>query len=172
MQRNMSSNAKTIDNLGIQPYIQFEEDKKFFDSKLLDDSRQVAGQISKDIFEPILLSEYQILFDIGKQDTRWSSIPPPKKYHEQTKRLFMHQLAPKLGPEDFIDTLVDRLEGKREQEKEERQGSQKKSAFETENSIEEVDKECSKLIQLMQDINALNKMMQHINAERYRYNKG
>jgi hypothetical protein len=164
--------SKTIDNIGLQSYVKYEEDRKFFDAKFLDDSQKVASQIGMDVFEPILESEYQILFDIGKKETLWSTIYPPKRYNEQTKRLFVYQLAPRLGPADFIETLMSRVEGKRQQEKEDRSDKEKKFMWEEESPFEEVEEESKKLLQLLQNINVLNKMMQHINAERYRYNKG
>jgi hypothetical protein len=166
--------TKTIDDLGISAYTRFEEDKMFFEEKFLSDSKEVAYQLTTDIFEPIIGESYKELFDLESRGAPWGLMRPPPKYNQQKKRLFTHQLGPKLGPEELIETQIERIEwqeekGKKEQE-EKRKGAS--PSWEEEKELEEIAKEGKKLIEMLQDINVLNKIIQDITAERYRYNKG
>ena len=100
-------------------------------------------------------------------------MPPPQKYNDQKGRLFTHQLAPKLGPYELIELQMSRIEEKRKEEKEKHEDERKqKLSWEIEQELKEIDKEANALIQMMQNIQILNKIMEQINSERYRYSKG
>ena len=45
-----TKSTKTIDDLGIQTYVQFEENRKYFDEELISQAKDVASQIATDIF--------------------------------------------------------------------------------------------------------------------------
>lgn len=152
----MSTRAtKTIDDLGIQTYTQFEENRIFYEEKYVSESKEIAYQLGTDVFEPILVPEYQTLFELGKKGVVWGMIRPPPRYNEQKKRLFTHQLAPKLGPQDLIDIQITRIDERSNDE-----------------GDPEISREADKLILMMKDINEYNKIIAYINAERFRYSKG
>ncbi len=168
--------TKTIDNLGLQAYVQFEEDKKGYEDTFIRDSKNVASQLETDIFEPILVSDYQILFDLVPKPTAWSFLFSPDNFNDQKKRLFTHQLAPKLGPEEYLEMQIERIEDHvEEQDKEDQEKKQKKEhlfSWQDEGDIKLMAKEAEILIDLLKSINILNKIMIDVNAERYRYAKG
>jgi hypothetical protein len=166
--------TKTIDDLGIGAYTRYEEDKMFFEEKFLSDSKEVAYQLATDVFEPIMEDSFKELFDLGARGAPWGLMRPPPKYNQQKRRLFTHQLGPKFGPEELLDTQMERIEWQKDKEKKDREGKRKgaESSWEEEKDLEEIAKEGKKLIELLQDINILNKIIQDINSERYRYNKG
>ena len=167
--------TKTIDDIGIQSYIHYEENRKYFDEEFIFNGRSIATQLSTDIFEPILVSDYQILFELGTKGATWSLLPPPDKYNDQKGRLFTHQLAPKLGPEELIELQIGRIEDRRKEEKEKKDQDRKKhhlASWETEEEVKLIDKEANALIDMMQNIQVLNKIMAQISSERYRYCKG
>ena len=165
----MTTPSKTIDDLGIGTYTRYENDKATFDERYISDAGHVALQLGTDVFEPLYISEYHLLFEIGTRGALWGMMPPPPKYNEQKKRLFTHQLAPKLGPEEVIEMQINRIDGKREQEK--RKKRQRANIEESEEN-DDIDQEAEKLIQMMQDINLFNTIIAQVNAERYRYSKG
>ncbi len=166
--------TKTIDNLGLGAYTRFEEDKMFFEEKFLSDSKEIAYQLATDVFEPIIGDAYKDLFDLESRGAPWGLMTPPPKYNQQKKRLFTYQLGPKLGPEEALETQMERIEWQEKKEKEDQEGRRKGAAptWEEEKELEEISKEGKKLIELLQDINILNKIIQDITSERYRYNKG
>ena len=167
--------TKTIDDLGIQSYLHYEENRKYFDEEFAVNSRSIASQLSTDIFEPILVSDYQILFELNTKGATWSLMPPPPKYNDQKGRLFTHQLAPKLGPYELLELQMNRIEDKRKAEKdkqEEERNQHQKPSWEGEEEAKQIDKEANTLIDMMQNIQLLNKIMSEITSERYRYSKG
>ncbi len=156
-----TKSTKTIDNLGIQSYIQFEENRQYHDDTFADTSRSIASQLTTDVFEPIIVTDYQLLFEVDTKGATWGLIPPPKKYHDQKGRLFTYQLAPKLGPFERIELQMTKIEDK------------KKSEEEMQNpDFPQISKEASTLKDMMQTIQVLNTIMEHITSERYRYCKG
>lgn len=171
-----AKSTKTIDNLGFQVYLQYEEEKKGYEESYISDSKSVASQLETDIFEPILITDYQILFDLVPKPTSWSFLFTPEEFNDQKKRLFTHQLAPKLGPEEYLEMQIERIEDHLEdQEKEEKEQKQKKErlfAWQDEGDVKIMAKEAETLIELLKSINILNKIMIDVNAERYRYAKG
>jgi hypothetical protein len=167
--------TKTIDDLGIQTYIHYEENRKYFDEEFASNSRAIASQLSTDIFEPIIVTDYQILFELGTKGSTWSLMPPPEKYNDQKGRLFTFQLAPKLGPTELLELQVNRIEQKRKTEKEKQEDEKqknKKPNWEQQEETKLIDKEANTLIEMMQKILVLNKIMAQIISERYRYSKG
>lgn len=166
-----ASTTRTIDDIGTAPYIRYEDDQKYHDAALLSDAKVIAVQLGTDIFEPLLISEYHLLFELAYKGAVWANLPPPPGYNDQKKRLFMNQLAPKLGPEEFLELLMGKI---KDQEKDEEQKRQKKNQpeWEMQEEIKEIKKEAKILIEMMQDIVVFNKILIHINSERYRYSKG
>jgi len=164
--------SKTIDDLGTQSYVRFEEGKKYADEALLSESRVIALQLGTDVFEPLLIPEYHLLFDLALKGAVWANLPPPSKYNEQKKRLFTNQLAPKLGPEEFLEMLVSRINEKVEDEEEKKRKNDQTLNWEDEQELEEIKKEAKILIEMMQDITIFNKIITYINSERFRYSKG
>ncbi len=167
--------TRTIDNLDIQSYIHYEDNRKYFDEESANNARSIASQLSTDIFEPILITNYQLLFELGTKGTTWGLMPPPLKYNDQKGRLFTHQLAPKLGPCELIELQMHRIEEKRKTEKDKHDEQKKRqgtSSWEEEEEIKLIEKQAAALIDMMQNIQVLNKIMEQITAERYRYTKG
>ncbi len=170
-----TKSTKTIDDIGIQSYIHYEENRKYFNEELISEGRSIASQLSTDIFEPMIVTDYQILFELGTKGTTWGNMPPPEKYNDQKGRLFTYQLAPKLGPSELLELQMGRIKEKQKNEKEKKEEERKKehrSSWESEEEVKLIDKEANTLIDMMQNIQILNKIMIQITSERYRYCKG
>jgi len=170
-----TKSTRTIDNLDIQSYIHYEDNRKYFDEESASNARSIASQLSTDVFEPILITDYQRLFELGTKGTTWGLMPPPMMYNDQKGRLFTNQLAPKLGPSELIELQMHRIEEKRKTERDNHDNKKKKnekSTWEGDEEIKLIDKQATALIDMMQNIQLLNKIMQQITAERYRYTKG
>lgn len=169
--------SKTIDNLGVDASIRYSQDQQDFDEIFIRDSKRVALGSQLDILTPIYYDETSLLLDLRGKATPWAILAPPEHYNEQKKRLFNNQLGSAFGPEELLEMQETRIEEARdsftkEDEKDEEQKDKKKLNWEKDKENEEVTKQAKKLLDLMQDINFLNKIIELINSERYRYNKG
>ncbi len=171
--------TRTIDNLGLDAYISYERERKGFEERYVSESKNVAYQIQADIFEPIIVSDYQLLFDLIPKGDTWVILMTPPEYNDQRRRLFTYQLAPKLGPEEYLEMQIERIEDTAQQAETERQEKEKEDqkkkrlfSWEAEEDPAAISKEAATLIELLKTINILNKIMIEINAERYRYSKG
>lgn len=166
--------TKTIDDLGVQTHLQYEEDRSYFEERIISESKDIAYQISTDVFEPLKDTEFLYNYEMGNRGKPWGLMDAPPFFNQQKKRLFTYQLAPKLGPQELLDAQIDRIEEQKDRESEDRkqENPQEALSWEAEREIEEINKEAKKLIELMQDIDVLNKIVQDINAERSRYKKG
>src|SRR5205823_843091 len=62
MERIMSTKStKTIDDLGIQAYTHFEDVRASYEEEFILASKNIAYQLGADVFEPILISEFNLL---------------------------------------------------------------------------------------------------------------
>ena len=175
--------TKTIDNLGPEAYHLYERGRKEFEEQYVTESKHVAHQLQADIFEPILVSDHQLLFDLTPKGNTWAAMHTPEEYNDQRKRLFTYQLAPKLGPEEYLEMQIERIEDSLEYEQKKHDAppeptydkkKKKERLFSWQGSgdIKTTAKEAQSLIELLKQINILNKIMIEINSERYRYSKG
>ena len=167
--------TKTIDDIGIQPYIAYEQNRKFFDEEYIKNDKTVAPQLITDITKPVIISDYQILFEINTKGASWSLMPEPFEYNIQKGRLFTHQLAPKLGPVELIEFQIGKITRAADDEisflKPKKRGRAKVQES-SKKEIEEIQSEANTLINMMKNIQDLNKIIQTISSERYRYGKG
>jgi hypothetical protein len=167
--------TKTIDDIGIDPYLAYEQNRKFFDQDYAKSDKTVAPQLITDVTNPIIISDYQMLFEINTKGASWSLMPAPDEYNLQKGRLFTHQLAPKLGPEDLIEFQIGKISQKVEEETNRltpKKRGRAKAKPEVNKELEEIKGEADTLINMMKNIQNLNKIIQQISSERYRYGKG
>ncbi len=164
--------TRTIDNLGLDAYISYERERKGLEEQYVTESKNVAYQLQTDIFEPIIVSDYQLLFDLTPKGNPWVFLMTPPEFNDQRRRLFTYQLAPKLGPEEYVEMQIERIEDTVDQEEKEEGKKKKRFSWQAEEEAPDTAKEAATLIELLKEINILNKIMIEVNAERYRYSKG
>jgi hypothetical protein len=158
--------TKTIDNLGIEVYRRYDDDQAGLEANYAADSKQVATRSTLDVFLPIHEGELSSLLELSEKAHPWASLTLPDKYNEQTKRLFINQLTPAMGPQDKLELQETKIEEIQQESGE--KYTTKEEAYES----EEIALQAKKLLDLLQDIRVLNKIIADVNAERYRYNKG
>lgn len=168
--------TKTIDNLGFHVYQQYEDDRKRYEDEYSRESKNIASQLQTDIFEPILISDYEILFDLKPKPSSWSFLHAPGHFNEQKKRLFTHQLAPKLGPEEYLEMQIERIEdvvvARQKETQNPKENKERLFSWQGGGDIEHIAKQAQTLIDLLEHTTMLNKIITDTNAERYRYAKG
>ncbi len=165
--------TKTIDNLGIDVYRRYSEDQKEYEDSYINDSKKVASGTTLDVFLPIYEGEVSTLLELSEKAHPWALLVSPDKYNEQRKRLFTSQIAPAMGPLERIEMQEERIEEvKKDREKRDKKKKADRFEWEEGKEEEEIALEAKKLLDLLQDIRFLNKIIADVNAERYRYNKG
>jgi hypothetical protein len=161
------NDIRTIDNLSIETSIQFEENKAHVDPKLVFDSDRVQASVKLDNFSTTLHSSVSLLFDLDKDTT---PVNPPAGFHDQSGRLFTHQLAPNLGPADKIESIEARIEGIKTQtilQITEDPRSQTAIA-----KKKDVENQAHVLQSLLLTVLEINKGIEFANGERARFKKG
>ena len=161
------NDIRTIDNLSIDTSIQFEENKAHVDTKLIFDSDRVQASVRLDNFSSTLHSNVSQLFDLDKDTT---PVSPPPGFHDQSGRLFTHQLAPNLGPTDKIEAIEARIEGIKNQTL-----LQMKEDPRSEAGIakkKDVENQAHVLQSLLLTVLEINKGIEFTNGERARFKKG
>lgn len=158
---------RTIDNLSIETSIQFEESKAEIDPKIFTDSDKVRASVGLDSFNTTLHSSVSQLFELDKHTT---IAAPPPGYNEQSGRLFTHQLAPNLGPEDRIEATEARIDGTKRQALEAITENPRSEAGRA--KIKDVENEAHVLQSLLLTVSEINKGIEFANGERSRFKKG
>lgn len=161
---------RTIDNLPIETSIRYEENKVDFDKNLLKESGEVKHIVGLDTFDSTLHSNVSKLFDLNMQNPPWGNIAPPPSYNMQTGRLFTHQLAPSLGPQDRIDAAEARIEGLKKETLE--TITENPRSVEGKRKITDVENESHALQSMLLTITEINKEIEYVNGERSRFKKG
>jgi len=168
---------RTIDNLGVETSVRWATDQEFLDKALIQEAPRVSRQTEIDIYSPFYKSEFDLVFETKKRHQQWAAFFAPPGYSTQRMRIFLHQVIPSLGTEEFQQTQMQKIKDRCENNKEMRK---KKKAtgqtagydWEDEREEEEEQKESKTLLDLMEYINSLDKLLGAINARRSQYSKG
>ena len=168
---------RTIDNLGLEPSVRWAQDQEYLDRTLLKESPFVSLQTQIDVSSPFFSGEFDSLFQITQRYKSWAYFWAPKGYNEQKMRLFTFQVIPSLGTEEFqqaqmqkIRDKVDALKKQRAKRKE--SGEVGEYGWEDEREEDEENRESKMLLDLLEYINGLDKLLAAINSRRSQYSKG
>ena len=169
--------SRTIDNLGVETSVRWASDQELLDKTIIKESARISRQTEIDVYEPFYKSEFDLIFETKQRHQQWAAFFPPPGYSFQKMRLFMHQVIPSLGTEEFQQTQMQKIKDRREvnkKKREEKKATRQTStyAWEDEREEEEEHKESKTLLDLMEYINSLDKLLGTINARRSQYSKG
>jgi hypothetical protein len=164
---------KTIDNLGVETYTRYAEDKQQLDEKLVKEARFIPPMAEVDVTLPAYPSEMEALLGAPKRQILWADFPPPPLYHEQKRRLYTTQIIPSLGSEDKKAAQAQRITDlvantKRMKEEKEKIGAAKEETRE----LQDQEKEAGTFLNLFGAINKLEKQALDIKSRLYQYQKG
>ena len=126
---------------------------------------------------PFFKSEFDLIFETKQRHQQWAAFSPPPGYSTQRMRIFLHQVIPSLGTEEFQQTQMQKIQDRREANKKKRKekkeaGIAPEYAWEDEREEEEERKESKMLLELMDYVKELDKLLGAINARRSQYSKG
>ncbi len=164
---------KTIDNLPVETYTRYAEDKKLYDDKLIKEAHSIPPNTEVDVTVPAYPSEMEALLGAPPRQPVWAEFPPPPYYLEQKKRIFTTQVLPSLGSEDKKAAQAQRImeivaNAKRIKEEQDKTGNAKEAARE----LQDQEKESSVFLHLFTEINSLEKQVVDIKSRLYQYQKG
>ncbi|MBS0604983.1 MAG: DUF5399 family protein [Verrucomicrobia bacterium] len=162
--------AVTIDKLNIKDHLRWAQDQEALESIYVTEAQTVAQHPELVGLSMIYPSKFEELFELAKKNQHWACFTPPKNYHVFGKRFFSYRLFPSIHWED-------EEEGGEEPSNQEepnhdliqavirikKMGSQTSSLFE---------KDKSAMINLLESIRWINKLLKQINARKLQYQKG
>jgi len=169
--------AKTVDNLGIEPSIRWALDQERVDPSIVKEAPFVSKQTVIDVATPTFVSEFDLLFQTRQRFIPWASFSAPPGYHLQTMRIFTHQVVPSIGPEKLLTAQIQKIRDKISSRKKARlkrssEGKKFTYPWEEEREKEEEQRESQTLIHLLEYLNASDAILGQINARRNQYSKG
>ncbi len=169
---------RTIDDLGVAVSTRYAEDQKRYDSSLIKESHAIPPQTSIEVTLPLSPSELDTLIQTAPLQLAWGSFLAPAFYAEQRKKLFTYQSIPSLGSEDRLESQTQKIqtklhliEEKVQKDKEEADKDPQKRR-QLQQSLDQEEREKKILINLLNTIALLDKLIVDINSRRSQYHKG
>jgi len=167
----MSSESKTIDNLGLEASVRWAKDQGAIDPKLISESRSVPLHTQVSSTEPYFGSQLEDLFAYDKKNISFAKFTAPKGYHSHQRALFTFQIIPAMGTMEKQEVNLTKLSSLKDEseieEREEEAGSQE----EKEPKSPEL-KEIDTVEKMLKKIGLLDKYLNVINSRRQQFHKG
>lgn len=176
----MSSETKTIDNLGIETSIRWAKDQQSIDHKLIKESHSVPIHTQVTTTEPSYPSQIEELFAFNKKNSVFAKFKPPKGYHSHQLPIFTYQIVPSMGTYEKQEMNKEKIAAMKEEEKRKNKKKRvkKKKGQEKEEEIfqkafesEEL-KEIEIVTKMLDRIGLLDKYLSMINSRKEQYHKG
>lgn len=155
--------ARTIDNLGVEISTRYAEDREIYDESLIKEARIIPDQTRITTTLPSYTSEFEVLFELGKQRAFWAAFRAPPNYYAYRRRLFAEQIIPTLGSPDLQESKLERIEAIGDEEKKKHPEPQEE---------EEIEKEKKILKKLLNNLHLFDSILIDINSRRAQYQKG
>ena len=160
----MSSDAKTIDNLGVDLSVQYARSQQDVDVKLMRESRSVPIHTQVTTTEPSFPSHIEELFALNKKNISFARFKAPEGFHSHQLPIVTYQIVPSMGSfekqevnKEKVDAMKDE-EGKRDKKDEEAESEELK--------------EIAIVTKMLDKMGLLDKYLGMINSRREQYHKG
>lgn len=168
---------RTIDNLGVETSVRWATDQEILDKSFIQEAPRVSQQTTVDVYAPFYTSEFDLIFQTKQRHQQWAAFFAPPGYSTQKMRIFMHQVIPSLGTEEFQQAQMQKIKERCDSNKKKRQqnkiaGQVSTYGWEDEREEEEEQKESKILLELMEYVHSLDKLLGAINSRRSQYSKG
>jgi len=160
----------TIDKLDMKDHLRWAQDQEILDVAFASESSIVAHHPEILGMSMIYMSKFEELLELQKRNQHWANFSPPKNFQLFRKGFFSHRLFPNIDWKDSdasqsdsdekdesevdLITVVERIKDL---------GSQASILFE---------KDKDAMINLLESIQWINKLLKQINARKLQYQKG
>lgn len=168
----------TIDQISIKEHQRYAEDQKHLDLSFIKESPLVAPHPGITGTSAIYSSKWEELFEIQKKNLPWAQFMPPEEYFSQANRFFSYVIIPSI----LVDDNQEEGEKSNDEEDEEIEDmlERKFSVFmkiikakkhpDQSNTLFERDK--TSILNLLDELKRLNKLLAQINSRKLQYQKG
>lgn len=162
--------AVTIDRLDIKDHVRWAQDQKDYDISFVNEAHLVAHPefLGTSIIYP---SKFEELFELQRKNQHWAIFALPYNFHLFGRRFFSYRIFPSIYLDEF-------------DEQDDEEGSEEKNP--SEGLIQEVlktknnspqpqslfEKEKTAILNLLESISGIDKMLRQINARKLQYQKG
>ncbi len=168
---------RTIDNLGLDTSVRFAQDQKYYDHTITTESSYVSGQTEIDVLSPYFTTAFDSVFQMSMRHKPWAFFSPPKGYSNQKMRLFTFQAIPSMGIEELQNSNLEKIRDFSEQLKKSKNSKKRgynngEETGKKEQEKEDTLNESKTLLNLLEYIAELDKLLQIINSRRTQYTKG
>lgn len=177
----MTTNRMTIDNLDIKAHERYALDQQKLDLRYIDEATLIHPHSEILGVSSIYSSKWEELFEIHKRNISWASFCPPPRYNLQSNRFFTYCIFPSIAVEEERDKEDEKeREDQEENSEEERKRDRAASLLEKILSAKKrgakpadlFEREKTDLIDLLESIKYLNKLLLQINGRKLQYQKG
>ena len=164
----MSVKPRTIDNLGLEASVQYAENQKLYDARLMEESRLVPQRSQTPSVKPYVPIEVDQYFTIGRGSS-WALFTPPPDFFIYGDTLFSHQIIPSLGPQEKQEADAEKLEHLEDYlSKEQKRGKKRESK----DQQEQDQRERETILAMFKVLKDLDKVLALINSRRNQYQRG
>lgn len=174
----MSTESKTIDNLGIETSVRWARDQQNIDPKLIRESHSVPIHTQVTTTEPSFSSQIEELFSFNKKNSAFAKFKPPKGFHSHQLAIFTYQIVPSMGSYEKQEMNKEKIAAMKEEEerkgkKKKQKGKKKKEEVFTQMAAESEElKEIEVVTKMLEKIGMLDKYLSMINCRKEQYHKG
>jgi hypothetical protein len=167
----------TIDQLDIKIHERYAKDQEALDPKYITESTAIAAYSEIASTSSIYPSSWELLFDLQVKNIPWASFSPPLRYGVQSNRFFSSQTLPSIY---FYDQTEDEEEEPENEEKQKKGGRKRLALLKKVinrykrklQSITDFENQKTAIVNLLESISYLDKLLGQINAKKRQYQKG
>jgi hypothetical protein len=167
----MKTKATTIDNFDIKIHERYAQDQIALDKTFIVEPSLISQHFEITGTSSIYASKWEELFELGIRNIPWAAFTPPPRYQKQAKRFFSYRILPTI----FVD---DEEQDEEEQESEEKKRGREilKKAHAAKKGASEdpflFERDKTTIINLLQSVLHLNKLLTQVYARKLQYQKG
>jgi hypothetical protein len=162
--------AVTIDNLDLKDHLRWAQDQTVLDTIFVTEAQEIAHHPEIMGMSIIYPSKFDELFELQKRNQHWAAFTPPKNYQLLRKRLFSYRLFPSIHWEDSEQDAEDFEE----------ENPPEPNLISTISDIQPHDmqtplrfeKDKNTMLNMLESIQWINKLLLQINARKLQYQKG
>ncbi len=162
--------AVTIDQLDLKDHVRWAQDQNEYDVSFVNESHLVAPHpeiLGTSIIYP---SKFEELFELQKKNLPWAFFSLPSNFHLFSKRFFSFRLFPSIHWDDYDEEEESSEEEDTPSDDLIREVLKLKKASNHSQSLFEKDK--TTILNLLEVVKGIDKMLKQIHARKLQYQKG
>lgn len=171
----MKTKATTIDNFDIKIHERYAQDQVALDKTFIVESALLSAHFEITGTSSIYSSKWEELFELNIRNIPWAAFTPPPRYHKQAKRFFSYRILPTIYVEDEDEETGEEQQHEESEEKKRAKEILKKAHSAKKGASEDpylFERDKSTIINLLQSVVHLNKLLTQVYSRKLQYQKG